>query len=46
MVIEMGELGSTEMRMDDWGADVDIEAPPPGQVTTMDDMMGSMTQMS
>ncbi len=46
MVIDMGELGSTEMSMDDWGADVDIEAPPAGQVTTMDDMMGSMTQMS
>ena len=46
MVIDMGELGSTEMSMDDWGADVDIEAPPAGQVTTMDDMMGSMSQMS
>ena len=45
MVIDMGDLGSTDMRMDDWGTEVDIEAPPAGQVTTMDDMMGSMTQM-
>lgn len=45
MVVEMGDLGSTEMSLDDWGADVDIEAPPAKQVTSMEDMMGSMSEM-
>ncbi|MEN8708226.1 MAG: hypothetical protein ABF306_19000 [Nocardioides marinisabuli] len=45
MVVEMGDLGATDMRMDDWGTEVDIEAPPAKQVTTMKDMMGGSSQM-
>ncbi|ANH39287.1 hypothetical protein I601_2871 [Nocardioides dokdonensis FR1436] len=43
IVFDMAEAGgATEMKMDDWGTDVSIEAPPADQVTTMADMMGSM----
>lgn len=45
MVVDMGDLGSTEMSLDDWGTDVDVEAPPAGQVTSMKDMMGDMSSM-
>lgn len=46
MTSDMGALGSIEMTLDDWGTEVDIQAPPADQVTTMEDMMGSMSSMS
>lgn len=44
---QMGQAGSMTMTMSDWGAPVDIQAPPSDQVTPMPDlgsMMGSMMQ--
>ncbi|MDI6911110.1 hypothetical protein [Nocardioides sp.] len=36
----MGDLGSVEMTMSDFGADVSVEAPPADQVTEMPPMFG------
>lgn len=41
--LPMGGGGSMELNVSDWGKDVDIEAPPAGQVTEMPDL-GSMMQ--
>ena len=30
----MGSMGTTEMKLSDFGADVTIEAPPASQITT------------
>lgn len=37
----MGDLGSVEMTMSDFGADVSVEAPPADQVTEMPSMFGN-----
>ncbi|CAM3681968.1 LppX_LprAFG lipoprotein [Nocardioides marinus] len=43
MEIDMGAVaGEMLMRFEDWGTDVDIEAPPASQVTDMGDMAGMM----
>ena len=43
MEIDMGAVaGEMLMRFEDWGTDVDIEAPPADQVTDMGDMAGMM----
>ena len=34
MLMDLGSLGTTETTLSDFGADVDIEAPPAGQITT------------
>jgi hypothetical protein len=34
MDMDMGTLGKTEMRLTDFGTDVDVEAPPADQITT------------
>ena len=36
--VEMGSLGTSEGTFDDWGTDVDIEAPPASEVTTVPGM--------
>jgi hypothetical protein len=35
VVTDLGALGTTTLTYDDWGTDVDVEAPPTDQVTTM-----------
>ena len=43
MEIDMGAVaGEMLMRFEDWGTDVDIEAPPASEVTDMSDMAGMM----
>ena len=43
MEIDMGAVaGEMLMRFEDWGTDVDIEAPPADQVTDMGDMAGML----
>lgn len=43
MEIDMGAVaGEMLMRFEDWGTDVEIEAPPAGEVTDMSDMAGMM----
>ena len=43
MEVDMGAVaGEVLMRFEDWGTDVDIEAPPASQVTDMSDMDGMM----
>jgi hypothetical protein len=43
MVMDMGSMGTTEMTLSDFGADVSIEAPPADQVTSHGlPMAGSM----
>lgn len=43
MEIDMGAVaGEVLMRFEDWGTDVDIEAPPADEVTDMSDMAGMM----
>ena len=37
----MGDLGSTEMAMSDFGADVTVEAPPAEDVIEMPDVFSS-----
>lgn len=39
----MGDLGSVEMTMSDFGSDVSIEAPPADQVTEMPDLFGDFS---
>lgn len=42
MVVDMGATaGEVRMRFENWGTDVDIEAPPAGQVTDMGAMTGA-----
>lgn len=42
MQVDLGEAaGAVEVRFDDWGTDVSIQAPPPGQVTDMGDLGGA-----
>lgn len=39
----MGDLGSVEMTMSDFGSDVSVEAPPADQVTEMPDLFGDFS---
>ena len=35
VVTDLGPLGTTTLTYDDWGTDVDVEAPPSDEITTM-----------